>query len=390
MAYADSMPLAFISRRPTSTRPASTMHGTPYGSQAAATPVHDLAAQALPVERALAGDHQPGAGDRPREAGQLQDGGDPGDPLGAEQQECVAQPAGRTRPRSAGERLSVRELGERRQGAVERRQVARQRTLLRAVDVRRAAQPEQRVVDVGGGHQPDPVQLERALRPRSTSRSSPQAAGALRPAGLAGSAPSAARSPAPPSFVPLPPSPTTTVVAPAPIAASTSSPTPYVLAAPDVAASRGTSWSPHAWADSTYAVVPSGASRTAPGVGAPTGLGRGRHQLAAERGVQDVDESRAAVGQRRGDDLVVRSASGASPPRSPSAASTAVSVPAKPSGATRTRKPAAQRVSRPGAPHTGNQREVSGSRRRSFSTRDFTCSSSTLSRRSAPPVGANG
>ena len=59
-------------------------------------------------------------------------------------------------------------------------------------------------------------------------------------------------------------------------------------------------------------------------------------QLPAERGVQHLDEARSAVGERAQRELVVRRA-GRHPSAMASAASGAVSVPPKQSGAIRTR-----------------------------------------------------
>ena len=71
-AYAPLTPVAAYSRRPTSTRPASTTQAAAVRERGLRDAGDDLAAQALPVERALAGDHEVGArpparrGRRPR------------------------------------------------------------------------------------------------------------------------------------------------------------------------------------------------------------------------------------------------------------------------------------------------------------------------------------
>ena len=76
---------------------------------------------------------------------------------------------------------------------------------------------------------------------------------------------------------------------------------------------------------------------------------RDRDELAAERGVHDVDEPGAAVGERHEDELVVGSAYDASPSAIAAAASTAERVPANLSGAMRTRTGPTLAVGRQGA-----------------------------------------
>ncbi len=147
-------------------------------------------------------------------------------------------------------------------------------------------------------------------------------------------APSAASRPAPPSLVPLPPRPTTTVVAPVSTAARTSSPTPYVVA--DSASTPPVRCRPHAWALSTYAVSPTTSTDRA---GSAHRRVRGRSRPAARpRGRR----GRTSTKPGPPSDIGARSSSSAGACRAQpvaiaSAASTAVSVPANLSGATRTR-----------------------------------------------------
>ena len=118
-------------------------------------------------------------------------------------------------------------------------------------------------------------------------------------------APSAASSPAPASLVAEPPSPTTMRRAPASTAAASSSPTPYVVVARGSRCACGT----QVQAAGLGALdVRRGADhehRRRNGSAERAGH-REREQVAAERGVQHVEEPGAAVGERHLHDHVVR------------------------------------------------------------------------------------
>ena len=218
--------------------------------------------------------------------------------------------------------------------AVDRRQPLLGDALLRPEDLGRAEQAGQRVVDVAGGDQLARPPAARG-RPPGRPAVTPRRPAAPASRGRSAVAPSAASSPAPPSLVPLPPRPTTIRRAPASSAAAAARRRRSVRGRLGALAAR------------------SGAGRT-PGRSRRTpcrrraaawpapGRRTGPRTVTAsssppERGVQHVDEPRAAVGHRREVELVVGRVTAASRRRSPRAASTAVSVPANLSGATRTR-----------------------------------------------------
>ena len=117
-----------------------------------------LAVQALLVERALAGDHQVGAGEVVVDARELQHQLDALPEGAAEQVGGVTGAAGRPRARLAGDVAPGRlahQPGEPAERRVEPRDVGLGRALLRAVDGGRAVLAGQRVVHVAGEHQVD-------------------------------------------------------------------------------------------------------------------------------------------------------------------------------------------------------------------------------------------
>ena len=200
------------------------------------------------------------------------------------------------------------------EAAVDRDQPLLGEPLLRAEGLGGAEQPGQRVVDVAGRDQLHAGQA-RPARVRGRGRSAGPAAATRRPAGRSAVAPSAASSPAPPSLVPLPPRPTTTRRAPAP-------------ACREQQLSDAEAWTrPRRRRRRQVQAAGLGASRRTPS--SPTRSTVGRHrlaeraadrhrqQLAAERGVQHVDEAGAAVGHRAQVELVAGALPPPARPRSP-------------------------------------------------------------------------
>ena len=208
----------------------------------------------------------------------------------------------RHRPPSPGRLRSVHGHGELLQPPVDRHQHVLGEALLGAEDLGGAEEPDQRVVDVAGGHQPDvgdpgpgrrqvdlvdPVQPGRPdvePRVRRGPERREQAGAAVVGAAAAqpdhhGRRPGVERG---------------------------RHQLPHAeRGAPGRRPRRPVRWMPQACALSTYAVSPT--SRTVAGTGPPKGPGdRDREHLATEGGVQHVDEARPAVGHRRQVQLVVR------------------------------------------------------------------------------------
>ena len=316
--YADSMPSARISRDPTSTCPASATHGRSASAATVGDAVRHLAGAAGEVEGALAGDHQVG-GPRPGRAGRRRrrPASNPGSRVGAEQQQREAEAAG-----GAGALLQ--------RGTP----VGRRRELPRATPsttgsrssampfcgpehLGRAEQPGQRVVDVGGGHQPRRPSSRSRAAARSTRgdarRGRPRPPSSGRVGGGAERRQQARRRR---RWCPCRRGPTTTSVGagldrlrgPA-----RRRPQVVALSARSLAgagAARRPGRSRRRPCSPTRSTVAGHrlAVRPAHGDG---------EQLAAERLVQHVDEARAAVGHRRQVELVAGRAARASPRRWP-------------------------------------------------------------------------
>ena len=256
----------------------------------------------------------------------------PGSPGRAEGEQGEAEPAGGAGALLQGE-PPVHRAGPLLQPAVDDRQPLLGDALLRTEGLGGAEQPGQRALDVAGRDQPHArdgrargVQVDVGRRRRGPRRRRRAAVGEV--------APSAASSPAPPSLVPLPPSPTTTVVAPA------------VDGGPRPARRRRTSSPARRPRRRSGAGRTPGRSRrtrcrrpgsTVAGTGSPSGP-RTVHASSSPPSAACSTSTNPGPPS----DIGARSSSSsgacrAQPAAIASAASTAVSVPANLSGATRTR-----------------------------------------------------
>ncbi len=301
------MPAFASSRRPTSTRPARTTTGRPVFLGRPRDPGDGLAPQRLPVEGALAGEHQIDRRRPPGQPGRL-DASWPRRRPARRRAAAGRTPGRRPRPHRAGPHRRRRSRLPRTASpsraapwsrgprpSVPRSRARRRRTPSGAR--RRRSRP--RASRPRHGHGPGrgrPGRCPPVLRHRD-ARTSP------------GYAPSAASMPAPPSELAVPPTPTTTRSQPRSIAASEQLPHAVRRRCAGVSAIRRDEVQPArvSGLDVRRADPALGADEQ-PGHDRVTGRAPHRHALevATEGRGKDVEEAGTAVGERHQLELVAR------------------------------------------------------------------------------------